>query len=103
VVMTAISVFGRASTGYTPAMQSILVVLGMLVIATAGWMSVSRLGYRLRWAPVIGLALSVGSHWSLFVVHDFAEIPPLVLVNSAIFAIVALLGGCAAVVYHRTK
>ena len=103
VVMTTISVFGRASAGYTPAMQNVLVVLGVLVIATAGWVSVSRLGYRLRWAPVIGLVLSLGSHWSLFVVHQVSEIPPLVLVNSAIFAAVALLGGSAAAVYRRSR
>jgi hypothetical protein len=103
VVMTAISVFGRASVGYTPAMQNALVVLGVLVIATAGWVSVSRLGYRLRWTPVIGLLLSLGSHWSLFVVHEASEIPPLVLVNSAIFAALAFLGGAAAVVYRRSR
>jgi hypothetical protein len=54
-------------------MQNALGVLGVLVIATAGWVSVSRLGYRLRWTPVIGLLLSLGSHWSLFVVRSLAE------------------------------
>ena len=103
VAMTAISVFGRASVDYTPAMQNSLVVLGVLVIATAGWVSVSWLGYRLRWAPVVGLVLSLGSHWSLFVVHEVPEIPPLALVNSAIFAAVAFLGGSAAVVYRKSR
>ena len=103
VAMTAISVFGRASVDYTPAMQNSLVVLGVLVIATAGWVSVSWLGYRLRWAPVIGLVLSLGSRWSLFVVHEVPEIRPLALVNSAIFASVAFLGGSAAVVYRRSR
>lgn len=103
VVMTAISVFGRASAVYTPAMQATLVVLGMVVIAAAGWIAVSQLGYRLRWAPVVGLVLSLGSHWSLFVVHEVAEIPFLVLVNSAIFAAVAFLGGSAAVVARRGR
>ncbi|NIM49282.1 MAG: hypothetical protein GTN78_19885 [Gemmatimonadales bacterium] len=103
VVMTAVSVFGRASVQYTPAMQNALVVVGALLIATAGWVSVSRFGYELRWAPVIGLVLSFGSHWSLFVVHEFPEIPPLVLVNSAIFAAVASLGGAAAVVYRKFR
>jgi hypothetical protein len=89
-------------------MQNALGVLGVLVIATAGWVSVSRLGYRLRWTrlrwtPVIGLLLSLGSHWSLFVVHEASEIPPLVLVNSAIFAALAFLGGAAAVVYRRSR
>ncbi|NIM51413.1 MAG: hypothetical protein GTO22_19550 [Gemmatimonadales bacterium] len=103
VVMTAISVFGRESVTYTAAMQNALLVVGVLLIATAGWVSVSRLGYRLRWAPVIGLVLSLGSHWSLFVVHQLPEIPPLVLINSAIFAAVAFLGGSAAVVYRRLR
>jgi hypothetical protein len=52
---------------------------------------------------VIGLLLSLGSHWSLFVVHEASEIPPLVLVNSAIFAALAFLGGAAAVVYRRSR
>jgi len=103
VVLTAISVFGRASVQETPAIQNALVVLGLLVIAAAGWVSVSRLGYRLRWAPVIGLVLCLGAHWSLFVVHELSEIPLLVLINSAIFAAVAFLGGLAAVVCRRVR
>ena len=99
--ITAVSVFGRASVNYTPAMQTALAMFGLLVIASAGWISVSRLGYRLRWAPVVGLLLSLGSHWSLFVVHEPAEIPPLVIINSAILAGVAFLGGAVAVLWRR--
>ncbi len=103
VVMTAISVFGRASPVYARGIQSALVALGPLLIAAAGWVSVSRLGYRLRWAAAIGLVLSLGSHWSLPLFHEAREIPPLVLINSAIFAAVAFIGGSAAATFRRFR
>ncbi len=103
VVITMISVFGRDSAWYTSVVQAALFVLGVLLIAGAGWVSVSRLGYGLSWTPVVGLGLSVGSHWSLFLVHEPGEIPPLVLINSAILAALAFVGGCAAVLYRKLK
>lgn len=103
LVITAVSVFGRASASYTPGMQNVLVALGALLLAGAGWVSVSRLGFRLRWTPVIGLVLSLGSHWSLFLVHELREIPLLVLANSAILGALAFLGGSAAVIYRRSR
>jgi hypothetical protein len=103
VVITAISVFGRASAEYPPGMQKSLVAVGGLIVAVAGWVSVLWLGCRPRWTPVIGLVLSLGSHWSLFLVHEGREIPLLALVNSAILAALAFLGGSAAVVYRRYR
>jgi hypothetical protein len=102
-IMTMVSVFGRTSVQFTPAIQNALAALGAIIVASAGWVSVSQLTYGLRWTPLIGLLLSVGSHWSLPMFHEAGEIPPLLLINSSIFAAVAFLGGSAAVVYRRSR
>ncbi len=99
-IMTMVSVLGRASVQFTPAIQNALTALGAIIVASAGWVSVSRLEYGLRWTPLIGILLSVGSHWSLPMFHEAGEIPPLLLINSSIFAAVAFLGGSAAVGYR---
>jgi len=101
--MTAVSVFGRTAAWYTPAMPNLIVLFGMPVIVIAGWVSVARFGYRLRWVALVGVLLSLGSHWSLPLAHDAAEIPLLVVVNTAIFAVLSLLGGSAALAYGRIR
>lgn len=102
-MLTAVSVFGRASVHFTPAIQNALAVLGAIILAAAGWVSVSHLSCRLRWTPLVGVLLSAASHWSLPMFHAAGEIPPLLLINSSIFAAVAFLGGCAAVVYGGSR
>ena len=99
----AISLLGRNFAAFTEDVQSALVGFGLLLVASCGWVSVSSLRLALRWTPVVGLFLSLESHWTLPIVHDLHEMPPLLAANPVIFALVAFVGGSAAVLFRRLK
>lgn len=100
-IATAASVILRKSGYSFPGLQSLMTLIFLVVIGLFGWLSVRRRYASLAQNILLGVILSFGSHWSLLLFHKGWEIPQLMVVNSAIFAFVAFLGGCLAVLFHK--
>jgi hypothetical protein len=94
-LLALISVVGRLSGYYPPAMQYLL-LLGLVALGWAGWTSVRMHQFTLVQTGMVGFLVSFGSHWSLPIFHGIGEILYLFLVNSVIFVVIAILGGLLA-------
>jgi hypothetical protein len=91
-ILALISVVGRLSGYYPPAMQYLL-LLGLVALGWAGWTSVRVHKFTLVQTGIVGFLVSFGSHWSLPIFHGIGEFLYLFLVNSAIFVAIAIFGG----------
>lgn len=98
---TAINVIVRKSGYSFPGLQNLMISMLIIVLGLFGWLSVRRCNSSLTQNILLGLIISFGSHWSLLLFHKGREILQLIIVNSAIFAFVAFLGGCFAVLFHK--
>lgn len=98
---TATSVIIRKSGHSFPGWQNWMIPILLIVLGLFGWLSVRRCHSSLTQNILLGLVLSFGSHWSLLFFHKGWEIPQLLVINSAIFAIISLLGGCFAVAWNK--
>lgn len=91
-LLALVSVVGRLSGYYPPAMQYLL-LLGLVALGWAGWTSVRIHRFTLVQTGAVGFLVSFGSHWSLPIFHGIGEVLYLFLVNSVIFVVIAVLGG----------
>ncbi len=92
-LITMVIVLLRLLTSFPSSIQSILTLGGVVFIGFAGWSVVRNLGFNLKQVLLVGLLLSVGSHWSLPIFHPAGEVLYLILINSIIFSIIAVIGG----------
>lgn len=95
-IIAVVSVAGRLSDFYPPAMQLLLLLLGLVVLGRAGWTAVGHYGFDLVQTGLVGFLLSFGSHWALPIFHSIGELTYLFVVNSVIFVGVTGLGGLLA-------
>lgn len=91
-ILSAISVAGRLSHRNPPGLQVVL-LLGLVVIAWAGWTAVRKHGFSLVETGLVGFVLSFASHWTLPIFHSLTEILYLFAMNSIIFIAIATLVG----------
>ncbi len=102
VCLTAvINVIVRKSGYSFQGLQNLMILMLIIVLGLFGWLSVRKCNSSLAQNILLGVILSFGSHWSLPLFHKGREILQLIIVNSAIFAFVAFLGGCFAVLFHK--
>lgn len=95
-IMMALMVAARRSVNVPAWTQTLLSVSGALVIIGAGWTSVKRHGFELRQVAIVALFLSLAVHWSLPIFHSAGEVVYLILINSFVYAAMAILGGLLA-------
>ncbi len=92
-LITMVVVLLRLFTNIPSSIQSIFTLGGVVFIGFAGWSVVKNHGFKVKQVFLVGLLLSVGSHWSLPIFHGAGEVLYLILANSIIFSIVAVFGG----------
>jgi uncharacterized membrane protein YjgN (DUF898 family) len=95
-----ISVVARLWMEDPSAIQSAVVILGLLIAVWAGWIAIRILRWRLWHSALLGVGLSFGTHWALPIFHRGTEIFGLVLINSIIVAATTTIGGCLAIVFR---
>jgi hypothetical protein len=98
---TTISAIARKSGYSFPGLQNLMILMMLIVLGWFGWLSVRSCDSSLAQNILLGVMLSFGSNWSLPLFHKGREILQLMIANSAIFAFVAFLGGCFAVLFHK--
>lgn len=102
-LITIAIVLLRLFTNFPSSIQSILTLGGVVFIGFAGWSVVRNHGFNARQVVLVGLLLSVGSHWSVPIFHRAGEVLYFILINSIIFSIVAVFGGCLAKKLNNQK
>lgn len=100
---TAISVIARKSGNSLAGLQNLLTFVMLLLVGWFGWLLVRRCSSGLARNILLGLILSIGSHWSLPLFHKGGEILQLLIINSAIFALATFLGGLFAVLFYKNN
>lgn len=96
-----VSVIVRKSGHSLPGLQNSMVLITLIILGLFGWLSVKRYNLSLARTVLLGIILSLGSHWTLPLFHKGWEILQLLIINSAIFAFIAFLGGVIAVIVNR--
>ncbi len=91
-ILALISVVGRLSGYYPPAMQYLL-LLGLVALMWAGWTSVRKYRFTVIQTGMVGFLISFGSHWALPIFHGMGEVIYLFLLNSVIFVVITILSG----------
>lgn len=91
-IITVIIVFLRLFSDFSSSIQSLLSLGGVVFIGLAGWSVMRNHGFNLRQAAFVGFLLSFGTHWSLPIFHNVQEIFFLLLINTAIFSVIAIFG-----------
>jgi hypothetical protein len=90
--LTFIIVVMRLSSDFPPGVQTLLSLVGVVLIGLAGWSAVSRRGFNVKQTGLVGFLLSFATHWSLPIFHSVREMFFLLLLNSVIFSVIAILG-----------
>lgn len=95
IIMILIVVL-RLSPDAPHGIQTLLSLSGGIVFVWAGWSNVRHRGFNLRQVSIVGLLLSLGVHWSLPIFHGAREVVYLIFINSSIYSIMSVFGGCLA-------
>jgi uncharacterized membrane protein YjgN (DUF898 family) len=92
IIMALITVL-RLSNNYPPRIQSILSLLGVIVIGWAGWTAVTNHRFNLKQTGFLGLLFLFTVIWTLPIFHNIWEMPFLILTNAILYVFIATFGG----------
>jgi hypothetical protein len=88
-----ITVLLRKFYVYSSIMQTILLLIGLIVLGWAGWTTARKLQFTIPQIGFIGFILSFGAHWSLPLFHSIGEVLYLFVINSVINVAIVIAGG----------
>jgi hypothetical protein len=91
--LTLITVLLRKFYVYSSIMQTILLLIGLIVLGWAGWTTARKLQFTIPQIGFIGFILSFGAHWSLPLFHSIGEVLYLFVINSVINVAIVIAGG----------
>jgi hypothetical protein len=83
----------RLNDAYPSNLETILTLVGLMIVIWAGVSVVRVRGFNLFQAALVGFILSLASAWSLPIFHPAGEAFFLFITNGIIYALVAVAGG----------
>ncbi len=90
--MMTIVIF-RLSNINIPIIENLLTLSGVIVIGWAGWTSARNYKFNLKQIGTVGFILSFAAHCALPFFHNIWEVLYLIVVNSIIYAVIAIIAG----------
>ena len=90
--LTFIIVVLRLFSDFPSGVQTLFSLVGGAFIGLVGWSAMSRRGFNVKQSGFIGFFISFGTHWSLPIFHSTRDMFFLLLLNSVIFSVIAILG-----------
>lgn len=92
-IITAIIVILRLISDLPSKIQPLLVLGGVVFVGLAGWSVVRNHGFNYKQAAFVGFLLSIGTNWSVPIFHRGGEVLYLLVINSTVFCVIAVVGG----------
>jgi hypothetical protein len=92
-ILIGISVIWRLCYVYPAGIQTIVTILGVIVIGWAGWTMVRVHGFSLKQTGFVGFLFVVITFWTLPIFHKIGEVFLLFIINTFLYILITILGG----------
>ena len=76
-----------------PAIQSIVSIIGIIIIIWTGFRTIKVHGYKLIQTGFVGVLISLTTIWALPIFHSLIEVIYIAIINVCIYVILAIMGG----------
>lgn len=92
-ILVGISVVWRLFYAYPAGIQTIVTILGVIVIGWAGWTMVRGHGFSLKQTGFVGFLFACVTFWALPIFHKIGEVLLLFIINTFLYILITIFGG----------